>query len=267
MGNDPLNKRFGEDWQCLTRDLLFESEGGLKFKPELWNDIRKVILPAFINQVGYIPILRIEFSDDTIDMVIENLTLSGRNLFPIVVSMEAHNYLKLSPYKAIKDEQHHDFTHTFGQIQADMRDVAFLFHKKSGFPKLQDSGVADVLLGGESLTVTARLTLAKQNDKSSVFKVKDVDAKLDTLKFSIRNSKHGLLYKTFKPLATGLMKKQIQKAIEDVLRTGFEYVDGQLVGVRDRYQEAKVKDDASGTETLKAVSTISSHASTSRTPS
>jgi hypothetical protein len=258
MGNDPLNKRFGEDWQRLTRDLLFDSDGGLKFKPELWNDIRKVILPTFIDQVGYIPIPRIEFSDDTIDMVIENLTLSGRNLFPNVVSMEAHNYLKFSPYKAIKDEQHHDFTLTFGQIQADMRDVAFWFHKKSGFPKLQDSGLADVLLGGEGLTVTARLTSAKQNDKSSVFKVKDVDVKVDTLKFSIRDSKHDLLYKTLKPLATGLVKKQIQKAIEDALRTGFEYVDGQLVGVRDRYQEAKVKDDASRTETLKAVSLITS---------
>lgn len=34
MGEDPLNKRFGEDWARLTKDLLFDSKGSLKFKPE-----------------------------------------------------------------------------------------------------------------------------------------------------------------------------------------------------------------------------------------
>lgn len=52
MGNDPLNVRFGEDWGRLAKDLLFDSEGSLAFKPELWNDIRKVILPSLIDQVG-----------------------------------------------------------------------------------------------------------------------------------------------------------------------------------------------------------------------
>ena len=51
MGEDPLNRRFGDDWARLTRDLLFDSEGSLKFKPELWMDIRKVILPSVVDRV------------------------------------------------------------------------------------------------------------------------------------------------------------------------------------------------------------------------
>ena len=82
MGDDPLNARFGQDWARLTKDLLFDSEGSLKWKPELWRDIRKVILPAVIDKVGYIPIPRVEYTDDSLDLVLENLTLSGRNLFP-----------------------------------------------------------------------------------------------------------------------------------------------------------------------------------------
>lgn len=35
------------------------------------------------------------------DVVIENLALSGKNLFPNVVSIEAHNFVKFSPYNAI----------------------------------------------------------------------------------------------------------------------------------------------------------------------
>ncbi|KAI0765239.1 hypothetical protein C8Q74DRAFT_1039176 [Fomes fomentarius] len=249
LGEDPLNKRFGEDWARLTKDLLFDSEGSLKFKPDLWMDIRKVILPSIIDQVGYVPIPRIEYTDEALDLVIENLALSGRNLFPNVVSMEAHNFVKFSPYDAIKDENHHEFILTLGQIQADMRDVAFYFKKKSGFPRLSDSGLADVLLGGEGLTVTAHVVSADK-DRSSVFKVKNVHVKVGTLKFSIRDSNHDILYKTLRPLATGLVKKQLQKAIADAVTTGLEYVDGQLVGVRDRMAEAKASEDKSRTQVL-----------------
>lgn len=63
------------------------------------------------------PIPRIEYTDDSLDLVVENLTLQGRNLFPNVVSIEAHNYMKFSPYNAIKDENHHEFTLTLGHIQ------------------------------------------------------------------------------------------------------------------------------------------------------
>ncbi|KAF9457296.1 hypothetical protein BDZ94DRAFT_1326382 [Collybia nuda] len=249
MGDDPINARFGEDWARLTRDLLFDSEGGLKFKKDLWNDVRKVILPELVDKVGYIPIPRIEYTDESLDLVVENLTLSGRNLFPNVIALEAHNYVRFSPYSAITDESHHRFTLTFGQMQADMRDVAFYFKKKTGVPKLTDSGLADVVLGGEGLTATVVLVSAGK-DRSSVFKVHDVHVKVDTLKFSIRDSKHDFLYKTLKPLATGLVKKQIQKAIADSIRTGLEYADGQLVGVRDKMEVAKQREGESRTQVL-----------------
>lgn len=134
-----------------------------------------------------------------------------------------------------------------------MRDVAFYFRKKSGIPRLSDSGLADVVLGGEGLTATVHLVSADK-DRSSVFKVKSVHVKVDTLKFSIRDSKHDFWYKTLKPLATGLVKKQIQKAMQDSIKTGMEYVDGQLVSVRDRMESAKVNEDESRTQVLQDVS-------------
>ena len=133
-----------------------------------------------------------------------------------------------------------------------MRDVAFYFKKKSGFPRLSDSGLADVLLGGEGLTVTAHIASAGK-DQSSVFKVKNVHVKVGTLKFSIRDSKHDVLYKTLRPLATALVKRQLQKAIADAVITGLEYIDGQLVGVRDRMAEAKASEDTSRTQVLQEV--------------
>lgn len=103
-----------------------------------------------------------------------------------ILSLEAHNFFQFSPYNAIPDKGHHNFTFTFSQVQADMRDVAFYFNKKNGFPKIKDSGLADVFLGGEGLTATVHLASAGR-DRSSVFHVKDVHVKLDSLKFSVRD--------------------------------------------------------------------------------
>jgi len=58
FGEDPLNQRLGEDIKRLTKDILFDSQGNLTFKPKLWSDIRNVILPVVIRQVGYLPIPR-----------------------------------------------------------------------------------------------------------------------------------------------------------------------------------------------------------------
>jgi hypothetical protein len=89
--------------------------------------------------------------------------------------------------------------------------------------------------------------------KSSVFKAKNVHVKVDTLKFSIRDSKHDFLYSTLRPLATGLVKKQIQKAFGGAITAGLEYVDGQLVTVRDRVEDAKETEGVSRIEVLQNV--------------
>jgi hypothetical protein len=162
--------------------------------------------------------------------------------------MTARNHFKFSPYSVIGDHAEHEVDLTFSQIQADLHDVAFYYRKKTGLPKFTDSGLADFILGGEGVTVNVKL-VSSSKDHTSVFKVKSVHAKVASLKFSIRDSKHDFLYKTIKPIATGLVKKQIQKAIEDGVRTGLEYVDGQLVGVRDRMAEAKAEEGKDGVET------------------
>jgi len=68
------------------KDLLMNSEGKLTWKNDLWRDVRNVILPVIAQKVGYVPIPRIEYTDNQLDLVIENLTLQGKNLFPKYVN-------------------------------------------------------------------------------------------------------------------------------------------------------------------------------------
>jgi hypothetical protein len=102
---------------------------------------------------------------------------------------------------------------------------------------------------GDQVTVDL---VSADKDKSSIFKVRSVRVKVHSLKFSIHGSKHDYLYKTLRPLATVLIKRQIQKAVADAIKTGMEYVDGQLVSVRDRVEEARGSSDTSRTDVLRA---------------
>jgi len=78
--------------------------------------------------------------------------------------------------------------------------------------------------------------VSADKNKSSVFKVKAIDVKVDTLKFPIRDSKHDFLYETFMHLAASFVKKE---AIAGAITTSMEYVDRRLVTVRDRMAGGK----------------------------
>jgi hypothetical protein len=130
-----------------------------------------------------------------------------------------------------------------------MRDVAFYYRKKRGFGKIRDEGLADVFVGGRGITVKLKLTSASASghgdSTKSVFTVKHIDVKVEELKFAIREasapvillvmlahellqSKHDFLYKTLRPVATRLIKRQIAKVFSDGLRTALGYLDEQL---------------------------------------
>jgi Family of unknown function (DUF5923) len=48
-----FNQRFGNDSARLKRDLLFNAKGGLTWKPGLWEDIRRMIVPQSVNKVMF----------------------------------------------------------------------------------------------------------------------------------------------------------------------------------------------------------------------
>ncbi|TKA56236.1 hypothetical protein B0A53_01526 [Rhodotorula sp. CCFEE 5036] len=87
-----------------------------------------------------------------VDLVVENLTLETANLLPNIFEIEARNYFKLSQFDQLGDVSKHSFWVSFSQVQCDLKDVAFYIKKKTGFPKITDSGYADVFLGGKGLS-------------------------------------------------------------------------------------------------------------------
>ncbi|GAA6030366.1 hypothetical protein JCM8097_009074 [Rhodosporidiobolus ruineniae] len=248
--DDGLNQRLGESVKNLFTDLVFDAEGNLKYKPHLWEDIRRVILPGLFQQLGYIPIPRAEYSSNEVDLVIENLTLETANLLPNIFEIEARNYWKLSPYDNLGDVSKHSFWISFSQIQCDLKDVAFYVNKKSGFPKMKDSGYADVFLGGKGLS--GKIHVESTGKKHHAFKVIETKIKIDKLKFAVRESKHSTLINFLRPLATGVIKGAISKALEAAIRAALEQADQQISDINERLEDANQEEGVNKFEAVKA---------------
>ena len=99
------NEKVAQAFRHATTSLLFTPEGRITFKADVWSDLRRVVIPALVDKVGYVPIPRIEYTDDSLDLVVENLTLSGRNLIPSDIAIEVHNYVKFGMFEQIRKGQ------------------------------------------------------------------------------------------------------------------------------------------------------------------
>jgi hypothetical protein len=82
------------------------------------------------------------------------------------------------------DTHHHKFRLGLSQIQADIRDVNFAFRRKSGWPKLSDHGIADVVIAGQGISVDVELE-SVENRRDSVFRVCRLISRQNSLIFSL----------------------------------------------------------------------------------
>ncbi|CAO1631289.1 unnamed protein product [Parajaminaea phylloscopi] len=241
MAEDPLNKKFGENWQGLFKELIYDDAGNPKFKTHLIQDIVQTILPSLLIHVSYVPLPRIEYTDPDVDLVVENIAVAPINLLPNIFEFEAHNFVKASAFKGVDSRHRHEFKLTLSQIHFELRDVYFQIQKKTGM-KIKEHGVADILLGGKGLTVTAHIEGGNEprgRRAKNVFIVKSTKAHIDNLDFALRESKHNLAAKVFKPLVKPIVKKEIAKAVQQAIRDALEKLNEQLTEARNAVYDAE----------------------------
>jgi len=77
--------------------MVICSNGHAVFKPHLLNDMRITLLPALIEQIKYVPLPQIIYSDKQFEIAIENMVLQGDTLMPDILEVKVlFNYLSAS---------------------------------------------------------------------------------------------------------------------------------------------------------------------------
>lgn len=241
---DPQNKAFAVAISKLFTDLGNDKDGKPTFKPHLVKDLTEVIIPAILENVSYVPVPRIEYSDPQVDAVIENLVIESDNLMPNVIEIASENYMRLGR-KKIANKSKHAIEVKVSGVQMDLRDLSYHVKRKQGFPSLTDTGVANILLAGDGFCFKLKMSTADAKDSQNFFKVNKVDVDVKHLSIKLSKSKHKLLFNLFKPIMLRVLRPAIQKAMEKAIKDRINQVDGLLYQIKQEADRAldEARDD------------------------
>lgn len=234
---DPQNKAFGQALQKLFNDLGKDQDGKPAFKPQLLKDLTDVIIPAVLENVAYIPIPRIEYSDPQFDAIIENLVLESDNFAPNVLEVASDHFFRWGR-KNLGSRNKNSFDIKVSGIQMDLRDVSFHVKRKQGFPSISDTGLVDIILPGDGFSFRIKASSADKKDKQHFVKVDKVDVDFKSLKFKVKKSKFKLLFSLLKPIALKAMRPAIKKAVESAIKDQVTQLDGFLYEVKQEADKA-----------------------------
>ncbi|KAI1339402.1 hypothetical protein F5Y15DRAFT_87576 [Xylariaceae sp. FL0016] len=234
---DTQNKAFATSLQKLFKDLGNDENGKPTFKPHLVKDLTEVIIPAAFENVAYIPIPRIEYSDSQIDAVVENLVLESDNFMPNVLEVASDNYFRWGR-KKIASKNKNSIDVKVAGVQMDLRDVSFYVKRKQGFPSITDQGVANIFLGGDGLSFRMKLSTADKTDRQHFFKIEKVDVDVKHLQIKIVKSNHKLLFGLVKPIMLKVLRPVIQKVAEKQLKDQFNQLDQMAYLVKQEADRA-----------------------------
>ena len=237
---DPQNKAFAASLKKLFNDLGNDENGKPTFKPHLVKDLTEVILPAFLQNVHYIPIPRIEYSDPSVDAVIENLIIESDNLTPNVLEFGSDNYWRWGR-KQINSKNKNKVLLAVSGIQMDLRGVSYYINRKQGFPSITDTGVVDIFLGGTGLSFKVEMETADESDRNNFFKVNKISVDVKNLKIKLKKSKFRLLFSLIHPILVRVIRPVIQKVVEKQVKDNINELDRLLFAVHQEVKRAEAE--------------------------
>ena len=125
-------------------------------------------------------------------------------------------------------------------------DVSYYVKKKQGFPSISDLGVADIFMGGQGFSFKVKMATADAKDRQHFFKIEKIDVDVKNLNVNLKQSKHKLAFKIFKPLLFRVLRPVIQKVLEKQIRDTVTQADAMLYSIHEEAQRnAKASDPTS----------------------
>ncbi|KAI8967022.1 hypothetical protein BDF20DRAFT_983364 [Mycotypha africana] len=181
ISDDVTSTEISRKFKDIHKHLWYNSDGRATFKPQLLNDMRICLLPALFEQIKYIPLPKILYSDKQYDIVIENMVLQGDTLMPNIIEIKADDYLRFSPNTKLSYANSQSMAVHLSGIQAIIEEAVFYYKRKGGFPRVSDCGVISLSTGGRGLSVSMRLVTSSA-DQTHTFRIDQSHCQLDKLR-------------------------------------------------------------------------------------
>lgn len=210
--------------------------GSLKVEGQgLYRDFADVMVPRLIGLVKEIPVPRIEFKSEDIDLVIDDIKLESASFIPNSVRLTNHNDLRFTQgYATYASEYDASARLRVEGLHLQASNIAFWMSKKTGFLPFDDYGVLDVQFGPDGLSFDVTLDTADEDDRESFFVVRDVTVHLSGFDYQL--SKHKQWFATWfaKPIIRAFVQRNLTSALEAQIAEMLRQADFRLYGLQQR---------------------------------
>jgi len=197
----------------VAEDLSYtDTEGNTRLDMEAIGKLRNVIGPVLAESFKYIPIPRIERSDEKREYWVDNIVVCGYDVLPDNIRFQIESDSEVSLRDIELKRSNTRLIMTLKNIRTELKNLDFFYERKT-FPSITDGGRATLRLGGDGATLTLIFNVLQgPNDPSPRLDEGEVHFNIHQL--DILYDKGTLKHDILVPFMTNMWKQQIRLEIE-----------------------------------------------------
>lgn len=234
--HDPLSNKFSVDTKRLGEHLLLDEQGrpSLAVTQQAIQGISALLFPMISQLLKSLPLPTIQGSNETYDWSLDHLLLlSPQALLPEQFELYFRSKMNVTTPTPTTAAAPHRLEAATLRSQAEVvlrlrgfeiffKDLHFYFKRKE-FPKVEDTGIANVTLTGSSNFLQIIWTL-----DDSGLSLMDVRVVFDELDFQIKQAEHDILLPLFTKMFKGTIKRKLENFVEESMTTAVDKLNIQL---------------------------------------
>ncbi|WVF68948.1 hypothetical protein IAT40_003722 [Kwoniella sp. CBS 6097] len=201
----------------------------------LYRDFMDVIVPRLIGLVKEIPVPRVEYKSEDVDLVIDDIKLESASFIPDNIRFVQHNDLRFTQgYATYASEYDASVRLRVQGLHFHASNIAFWVNLKSGFMPFEDSGLLDIKFGPQGISFDVTLENANEEDQETFFTVKDVQVWISGFDFEISKNQKWLATWMAKPVLKAFVKRNLTHALEAQIAEYLRVADFRMYGLQQR---------------------------------
>lgn len=224
--DDPLRQKLMNDFQTMLQNFItYGPNNRPQLNMELIHQMKGLVVPLIVEHLRWIPLPRIEGSNDTYDYWFDNVVFSAPDLIPdkIHVRMVSEGDFDLN---ALSTDNFATLVRLSEEgIRTTLKDVHFWFRRKS-FPRTEDSGYATVDFTGDGAKLD--IVLAVTNDGEKPFQVRRSAIHIDGINIKVADTRHDFLYNSITTLFAPAIRARLEHSLQESLNSFANTINDQL---------------------------------------
>ncbi|CAG8547346.1 27062_t:CDS:2 [Dentiscutata erythropus] len=236
LQEDRTTRQWARDLECLIKDVFLDEKGRPTIKFELVKDFGK-ILSIVAEKLKFIPLPRLENSDENYEYSFDNIVLHVSDILPKHLHISLTSDINLD--REANDVVQNTAVFEISKLRADARNIAFYYKKKGGLIQMRDVGLVDFAIPADGLRYYMKLSLDLPNADTQLtqFRVLEAETKISDLKIRLHDTKHDFLYMLLTPLAEKRIKRQVEGVITEQMKKAVGFIQEQIARVQQQMVE------------------------------